>query len=207
MQIMEDLSMTLSNKTKHRILIFLSFLSSFLLIATFIFCFKEKILFQILKYQISDTQKNRIINYLSDNEKGIKIAIADLSKTRESSRGGAFFILIKSHCSSLDDILHKMIFSPENKSNVIQIIELTCVMLERTGKEEYLYRMYELVRNPHQFEMVNAYDYEIYLGRLYFLKHAEMKLTEQELELLANCPRNSVYPTIKSMTSAPTNRP
>lgn len=209
MQKMGGASMIMSNKARHLMSIYLSSFAALLITASIAFCYKEGILFQFLRYKIFDSISNRIISYLSSNKKGLNKAITDLSNTRAATRGGAFYILKDSPCLDLDDILHGIVFCSANESNIIQIIELSCVMLERTGREEYLFRLYELVSDPHQFEMVNGYDYEIYLGRLCFLKFSENILTEQEFKLLAAWPRSSAYPVIDSMvmSSDPNNHP
>ena len=147
----------------------------FLLITVIVFMYRDTILFNFMKYKLFDKYKAQIDGYLSRKEKGIELAISSLRKTRLASRGSAYFILL---LSPLDDIveprLDEIVWQPVTNDTIAQIIEATCIMLERTRRSVYLFRLYKLIRHA-EVENCSDFHYRNYLiseGRDLFLSYA-----------------------------------
>lgn len=157
--------------------------------------YQYNILFFCLRYKLPSTTRIKIIEYLAESETGVDIAINDLLKGSPASRFGAFFILLWSNNERTTAKLDSIVKEEISETNIIQIMEALCILLEKTkGNEEYLNKLYELVKKADRYDNLPLWDFEKYYGRSIFLKYSDGKLSEEELSKLLTWPRDKDYP-------------
>lgn len=190
---MRGLTRPLGSRLKMSYII--KFIFCFFVCLLVLYLFRYHILYYSLRFKLSDKASNMIIRHLSKSEVGVDLAINDLSNMSAASRFVSFFILLWSDDKDTMINLENALKSDISESNIVQIIEILCILIEKTsGDKEYMNRLYQLIWKADKWDSINCWPYERYRGRSFIIKYSAQYLTPEETIDLMSLPSNKDFP-------------